>query len=151
MSYKQAVWIDIERCTGCGACLEVCPVSAISLVGDRAHIDEEICTACGACVEVCREDAIQPVIRGEIVPAERQPLPTVRPPSPLAETAGAAVVATGVGLLAKAGGALGRAVGRWLARPSAGTRPSGAKAPPTAKGRGAAGRGRQGRHRRRGR
>ena len=44
MADGQMVWIDERRCTGCGACVEVCPVEAITLVGGKAHVDEEICS-----------------------------------------------------------------------------------------------------------
>jgi ferredoxin len=49
--------VDEEKCTGCGACLEECPVGAIALVIDKALISDE-CTECGACVEICPVEAI---------------------------------------------------------------------------------------------
>ncbi|NIQ37340.1 MAG: 4Fe-4S dicluster domain-containing protein [Proteobacteria bacterium] len=50
--------IDKEACTGCGACIEVCPYDALSLEDDVAVVNEK-CTFCGACVEdVCPVDAI---------------------------------------------------------------------------------------------
>jgi electron transfer flavoprotein alpha subunit len=50
--------IDEKTCTGCGACLEVCPYDALSLENDLAVVNEK-CTFCGACVEdVCPVDAI---------------------------------------------------------------------------------------------
>jgi Fe-S-cluster-containing hydrogenase component 2 len=151
MMERQAVWVDVSHCTGCGACVEVCPVGAIALADGKAHVDERLCTGCEACAGACPEGAIQPVVQGELVPAPARPLPTVYQSSPLAETAGAAVVATGVGLLAKAAGALARAVGRWLTQPSTRTRsPAASGSPATARG-GSAGRGRQARRRRRGR
>jgi NAD-dependent dihydropyrimidine dehydrogenase PreA subunit len=151
MSDRHTVWIDVQRCTGCGACVEVCPVEAIALANERAHIDPEICTGCDACIDACPEGAIQPVVEGELILAPQRPVPTVHQPSPLAETAGAAVVATGVGLLAKAAGALIRAIGQWPTRPSARAGSSAAKVPSLAQRRGEAGQGRQARHRRRGR
>ena len=111
---RQTVWVDVARCTGCGTCVETCPVEAISLVNGKARVDEETCTGCQACVDLCPEKAIQPVLHGELVAAPERPVPAVRRPSPLAETAGAAVVVAGSGLLARAAGALARAVGRWL-------------------------------------
>ena len=145
----QIVWVDVTRCTGCGACVEVCPVGAIALVDGKARVDEELCTGCGACVDACPEGAIQPVAQGELILAPERPAPTVYRPSPLAETAGAAIVVASTGLLMKAAGALARAVGRWLTRRSAVTRPSaGSGTPPAGDGGGT---GRQRRHRRRGR
>lgn len=49
--------IDIEKCTGCGNCVNVCPFGAIILKEDKAFITEA-CTLCGACVESCPESAI---------------------------------------------------------------------------------------------
>jgi Fe-S-cluster-containing hydrogenase component 2 len=147
----QTVWVDVTRCTGCGACVELCPVGAITLASGKARVDEESCTGCGACVDACPEGAIKPVIQvqGELVPSPERAAPDLYRPGPLAETAGAAVVVAGTGLLMKAVDALARAVGRWLTGRSAGTRPSpGGETPPVG-GRGAAGR--QRRHRRRGR
>ena len=148
MSNKQVVWVDVARCTGCGACVEQCPTGAIALVGGRARVDEALCKGCGVCIEACPEGAIQPVIQGELVPAPERPTPTVYQPGPLAETAGAAVVVAGAGLLAKATGALARTVGRWLTRRAApagvSPRQSGAatNASPPAVGRRGGGRGR---------
>jgi len=151
MSDKQVVWVDMARCTGCGACVEVCPVEAIALVDGKARVDEKLCTGCEACADACPEGAIQPVVtvQGELVPAPERLAPTIYQPSPLVETAGAAVVVAGTGLLMKAAGALARAVGRWLARRSVATRPSVGSGTSPAGDRG--GTGRQRRHRRRGR
>jgi len=120
------------------------------MAGDKAHVDQETCIGCGACVDECAVDAIQPVIRGEIVPAPERPAPTVYRPSPLVETAGAAVVVAGTGLLAKAAGALARAAGRWLTRRSVAPGASRLSTGRTSSARGAVGNGRQRRRRKRG-
>jgi Fe-S-cluster-containing hydrogenase component 2 len=148
---RQTVWVDVARCTGCGACVDVCPVGAMALVNGKARVDVEACIGCEACVDACTEGAIQPVVQGELVPVLERPAPAVRQPSPLAETAGAVAVATGVGLLAQAGRALMRAVERWLTRPPAEAGSPAAGVPPTARSQGTSGRGRRARHRRRGR
>lgn len=53
-----AAKVDAEKCTGCGACVDVCPVEAIKLHNELAIIDEDICTQCGLCVDECPNDAI---------------------------------------------------------------------------------------------
>jgi len=47
-----------DECTVCGACIDTCPTSAIS-VGDIYVIDGSLCLECGRCAEVCSFDAIQ--------------------------------------------------------------------------------------------
>ena len=49
--------IDQDACTGCGACVEVCPFAALSLVEGLAVVNDN-CTACGACVPECPVGAL---------------------------------------------------------------------------------------------
>lgn len=47
-----------ENCCGCGACLNICPKSAISLKADEygflyPSINADICISCGKCIEFC--------------------------------------------------------------------------------------------------
>ncbi len=35
-----AIKIDQDLCTGCGTCVEACPVDAISIQDDKAQINE---------------------------------------------------------------------------------------------------------------
>jgi len=44
-------------CTGCGACVEVCPSAAIHPQGDVYMIGPE-CTDCGLCEQECPVNAI---------------------------------------------------------------------------------------------
>lgn len=68
--------IYLERCDGCGACLEACPEGALYLVDGRAAVDEGRCRECEACVAACPSGAIvvtegawQPVQAQSRVPA----------------------------------------------------------------------------------
>jgi Fe-S-cluster-containing hydrogenase component 2 len=50
--------VDLEKCTGCGTCADVCPVEAIKVEKDKAKVNEEECVECGTCVEECPEGAL---------------------------------------------------------------------------------------------
>jgi len=53
-------WISEELCTGCGTCVEECPVGAITLQADDvAVIDDDTCIRCGTCHEDCPEEAVR--------------------------------------------------------------------------------------------
>ncbi len=45
-------------CTGCGACFQVCPQGAVSMLANNEgflhpHINEELCNDCGLCTRTC--------------------------------------------------------------------------------------------------
>ncbi|HQO76713.1 MAG TPA: FAD-binding protein, partial [Candidatus Saccharicenans sp.] len=50
--------INRETCTGCGACLQVCPFGALSLDSENIAIVSEACTGCGACLPECPVEAL---------------------------------------------------------------------------------------------
>ncbi|MFC1566673.1 4Fe-4S binding protein [bacterium] len=51
------VKIDKEKCTGCAACVDTCPVSAITIEDEKAVVNDS-CVDCGACISSCPVDAI---------------------------------------------------------------------------------------------
>jgi NAD-dependent dihydropyrimidine dehydrogenase PreA subunit len=52
--------IDKEQCIGCGACINTCPVGALSFSKEgRAEVDTELCIKCGACQAICPVEAIK--------------------------------------------------------------------------------------------
>ena len=54
MAYK----IDKDKCVGCGACVDTCPMGCISIGDDgKAEIDASICISCGSCRAVCPVEA----------------------------------------------------------------------------------------------
>ena len=52
--------VNKEKCVGCGACVNTCPIGAISMDKDKAEIDGGKCVDCGRCVQVCPAGAIYP-------------------------------------------------------------------------------------------
>jgi len=51
------IQIDLEKCTGCGACLPACPLDALELAEDKPRVKDN-CNLCGACRDACEYDAI---------------------------------------------------------------------------------------------
>jgi ferredoxin len=53
-------FIDQSLCIGCGECVPLCPMEAISLGDETSSIDPNECAECGTCsrAEICPVDAI---------------------------------------------------------------------------------------------
>lgn len=52
-----AATVNVDECTACGNCADVCPESAI-VIEDVAKVDPDKCTECGTCVDECSTEAI---------------------------------------------------------------------------------------------
>lgn len=50
--------IDIEKCTACGLCKELCRFSAIEIKDSFFEIDGYACEGCGLCAEACPTGAV---------------------------------------------------------------------------------------------
>jgi len=68
--------LAVENCTGCGKCVSLCPVEALSLISANdpakknrkvAALNEDICLGCGVCVRSCPTKALSLVPRPERV------------------------------------------------------------------------------------
>jgi formate hydrogenlyase subunit 6/NADH:ubiquinone oxidoreductase subunit I len=73
---------EIEKCTGCGDCVSVCPANCISVEAQvnfknnrhwvsKFDIDFSKCIFCGFCVEVCEPNSL--VQTKEVQPAVFEP------------------------------------------------------------------------------
>ncbi|HSO19765.1 MAG TPA: ATP-binding protein [Desulfosarcina sp.] len=55
--------IDLDRCSRCRKCMDICRFRAIALVGDTVLTFPELCHSCGGCIAVCPEQAVREVGR----------------------------------------------------------------------------------------
>lgn len=61
---RQIIWIDEDKCDGCGQCCSGCPEGALQMIDGKARLVSEItCDGLGACIGVCPQDAILVEIR----------------------------------------------------------------------------------------
>lgn len=63
-------YINQDKCTQCGVCVDECPEEAIEVIKKgkkEIHvINQDKCTQCGVCVDGCPEEAISLVDPSEI-------------------------------------------------------------------------------------
>ena len=59
--------VKSKNCNGCGKCVNVCPVEAMSLISANnpnlpkskmARLEEDLCLGCGLCIRACPKDCI---------------------------------------------------------------------------------------------
>jgi len=51
--------VNLNLCTGCGMCVQVCPYEALSLKDGKVEVNDVLCEGCGTCSATCLRAAIQ--------------------------------------------------------------------------------------------
>ena len=55
--HKPVIFLNAEKCTGCGMCVDVCPEEAIRIIDNISVTDRKLCKGLGNCAEICPNDA----------------------------------------------------------------------------------------------
>lgn len=75
--YMNAIFesiIDEDLCIACNACIDRCPVDAITMEEDFAVVDRNKCLGCGLCHRTCPEEAITLQLREDRI----EPFPSFK-------------------------------------------------------------------------
>jgi formate hydrogenlyase subunit 6/NADH:ubiquinone oxidoreductase subunit I len=91
-TYRGYIRNDLGKCSGCGACVPVCPVKALTFESEnrldgsihvqefRIHLGK--CFSCNACIEVCPESSLHYSKEFELVSGRTEDLVMVLRPPP---------------------------------------------------------------------
>jgi heterodisulfide reductase subunit A len=54
----EKAFVICELCDGCGLCLKICPLNAITLTDGKAKVNPLLCNGCSGCIPDCPKEAI---------------------------------------------------------------------------------------------
>lgn len=60
-AFRPVPAIDMDRCTFCGKCAELCRFNALVVLPTEVMVFTELCHSCGLCTYICPENAINEV------------------------------------------------------------------------------------------
>jgi electron transfer flavoprotein alpha subunit len=49
--------VDVEKCSACGKCIDICPMEVIVLKEGKAFVETQNCNNCKICMRACPENA----------------------------------------------------------------------------------------------
>ena len=70
MSVESAIDLLERRCCYCGACIAICPVSALDLGEEGPVLNREKCTNCGLCTKICPTLNVAEALKAESIVLE---------------------------------------------------------------------------------
>lgn len=54
------VKVDAEKCTGCGECVDICPMDVFEIQDEKSvPVNVGECEGCESCTATCPEEAIE--------------------------------------------------------------------------------------------
>lgn len=56
--FRHALKLNDYLCSGCTACMKICPTGAIRIKGGKAVLSDNKCVDCGECIKACSKKAI---------------------------------------------------------------------------------------------
>lgn len=59
--FKLIPSVDLDRCSFCGKCAEICEYNALAVLKDQVLVFPELCHGCGGCALLCPQNAIEEV------------------------------------------------------------------------------------------
>ena len=57
--FRHALKLNDYLCSGCTACMKICPTGAIRIRGGKAVLSDNKCVDCGECIKACPKGAIE--------------------------------------------------------------------------------------------